>query len=347
MKRKNLFTTSLFAVALFLAWPLPAQGSFEWKSASPKSLGLDQKKIGAFLAELPDTLVTSCVIVKDGTIASEYYKAGCGADSVFSMQSVSKSVTSAVVGIAIQQGYFKLDDAISQFFPEAKNLAVCRGESKALFEKITVRHLLTNTSGLVSTDSAVWGQWRASGDWIKFLFDRPMLHEPGKVFEYSTGNTHLLAAIVQRTTKKSLDQYGRQVLFEPLGMQGARFDAGPEGVGDGGNGFHMTACDMARFGLLYLQGGVWQGKRIVPVEWVEESIKIQVPKQARYGFQWWVRWFGKSEARGFFAHGWGEQVIAVLPSKNLVVTFSSREPDNRKNATYWRWIGDIADSLNL
>ena len=80
-------------------------------------------------------------------------------------------------------------------------MAVCRGESKALFEKITVRHLLTNTSGLVSTDSAVWGQWRASGDWIKFLFDRPMLHEPGKVFEYSTGNTHLLAAIVQRTTK--------------------------------------------------------------------------------------------------------------------------------------------------
>ena len=172
--------------------------------------------------------MTSCVIVKDGTIASEYYKAGCGADSVFSMQSVSKSVTSAIVGIAIQQGYFKLDDAILQFFPEAKNLAVCRGESKALFEKITVRHLLTNTSGLVSTDSAVWGQWRASGDWIKFLFDRPMLHEPGKVFEYSTGNTHLLSAIVQRTTKKSLDQYGRQVLFEPLGMQGARFDAGPE-----------------------------------------------------------------------------------------------------------------------
>ena len=189
MKRKDIFTTSLFAVALFLAWPLPAQGSFEWKSASPKNLGLDGKKIQAFLAELPDTLVTSCLIVKDGTIASEYYKAGCGADSVFSMQSVSKSVTSAIVRIAIQQGYFKLDDAISQFFPEAKNLAVCRGESKALFEKITVRHLLTNTSGLVSTASAVWGQWRASGDWIKFLFDRPMLHEPGKVFEYSTART--------------------------------------------------------------------------------------------------------------------------------------------------------------
>ena len=235
---------------------------------------------------------------------------------------------------------------IAESYAKLHSYSLSEAFKKALFEKITVRHLLTNTSGLVSTDSAVWGQWRASGDWIKFLFDRPMLHEPGKVFEYSTGNTHLLAAIVQRTTKKSLDQYGRQVLFEPLGMQGARFDAGPEGVGDGGNGFHMTARDMARFGLLYLQGGVWHGKRIVPAEWVEESTKIQVPKQARYGFQWWVRWFGKSEARGFFAHGWGEQVIAVLPSKNLVVTFSSRELDNRKNATYWRWIGDIVDSLN-
>ena len=321
------------------------QSSFEWKSASPKTLGLDGKKIEAFLAELPDTLVTSCLIVKDGAIASEYYKAGFGKESVFSMQSVSKSVTSAIVGIAIEQGYFKLDDAISRFFPEAKGAAVFRGESAALFNKITVRHLLTNTSGLVSTDSAIWGAWRASGDWIKFLFDRPMQHEPGKVFEYSTGNTHLLSAIVQRTTKKTLDQYGREFLFKPLDLQSARFESDPQGISDGGNGAHLTARDMARFGLLYLQGGVWQGKQIVPAKWVSESIKIQVPNQARYGYQWWVRWFGKSEARGFFAHGWGEQVIAVIPSENLVVTFSSVEPDNRKNAIYWRWIGQVVDAI--
>lgn len=334
MKRKAFF----IALFLFASLAFSQTKNFEWKSDEPKNLGLDQNKIAAFNAELPPTEVTSCIIVKNGAIASEYYKEGYNQESVFGMQSVSKSLTSAIVGIAIEQGYFTLDDPIAKFFPEL------RTKEDARFQKITVRHLLTNTSGLVSTDSAVWGQWRASGDWIKFLFDRPLTHEPGKIFEYSTGNTHLLSAIVQKTTKKTLDEYGRSVLFEPLGMDSGYFDFDAKGIADGGNGAHLSARDMARFGLLYLHGGKWQEKQVVPASWVSESIKIHTPKQARYGYQWWVRWFGKSGARGFFAHGWGEQVIAVIPSKNLLVTFSSRYPDNRKNAVYWKWIGDIVDA---
>ena len=328
----SMLVAFMFAAAAF------AQTPFVWKTATPQSLGLDAAKIESFNKALVPTEVTSCIIVKDGSIASEYYKDGYNKESAFPMHSVSKSVTGAIVGIAIEKGLFKLDDPIAKFFPELN------AKRDARFKKITVRDLLKNTSGLVSTDSSLWGAWRASGDWIDFLFKRPLSHEPGKVFEYSTGNTHLLSAIIQRTTKKTLDECGREVLFGPLGLDSARFDSDPKGISDGGNGLYLTARDMARFGLLFLNGGTWQGAQIVPANWVAESIKIQTLGQARYGYQWWVRWFGKAQARGFFAHGWGEQVIAVIPSKNLVITFSSRYPDNRKNAVYWQWIGDIVDA---
>ena len=316
-----------------------SQNSFKWKTAAPQEAGLDSSKIESFNNSLTSTEVTSCIIVKDGVIVSEYYKTGYNRESVFAMHSVSKSVTGAVVGIAITNGYFKLDDPIVNFFPELKN------KNDVRFSKITVRDLLKNTSGLVSTDSALWNKWRTSGDWINFLFERPLSYEPGKVFEYSTGNTHLLSAIIEQTTKQTLDQYAREVLFKPVGLDSAYYDDDPKKISDGGNGLYMSARDMARFGLLFLNGGTWQGTQVVPENWITESVKIQTPNQARYGYQWWIRWFGKSQSRGFFAHGWGEQVIAVIPDKKLVITFSSRYHDNKKNAMYWQWIGDIVDAV--
>ena len=333
----------LLLAALFTAGQAFAQGTgekktFVWQSKGLTEAGLDAGKIDAFNKALISTEVTSCIIVKDGAIVSEYYKSGYDKESVFPMHSVSKSVTGTIVGIAIEQEYFKLDDPIINYFPELNE------KSDSRVKKITIRDLLKNTSGLVSTDSALWARWRKSSDWIKFLFERPLSYTPGNVFEYSTGNTHLLSAIIQRTTKKTLDEYGREVLFAPLGLDSAYFESDPQKISDGGNGLYLTARDMARFGLFFLNRGMWEGTRIVAESWIAESTKIQTPGQARYGYQWWIRWFGKEQVRGFFAHGWGEQVIAVIPAKNLVITFSSRYPDNKKNATYWQWIGDIVDA---
>ena len=314
--------------------------SFTWETELPQNLNLKKEKIDTFLNSLKNTEVTSCIIVKDGKIACEYYKTGYNQNSTFAMHSVSKSITSAVTGIAIQNGYFNLDDPITKFFPELKE------KKDKRYEKITVRELLRNTSGLVSTDSGLWGEWRKSDDWIQFLFDRAIKYDPGKTFEYSTGNTHIISAIIQKTTGKTLYEYGKKVLFEPLGLKSARIDKAPEGICDGGNGAYLTARDMARFGLLYLNKGKWLGKQLIPEEWIDESVKIQTPNMARYGYQWWIRWFGKKELRGFFAHGWGEQVIAVIPQANLIITFSSRYPNNNKNSMYWNWIGNIVDAVN-
>ena len=334
----SLLAAALLTAEQGFAQVAGAKTEFVWKSKELKEAGLDAKKIEAFNKALLPTEVTSCIIVKDGAIVSEYYKSGYSKESLFPMHSVSKSVTGTIVGIAIKQEYFGLDEPIINYFPELKD------KSDSRFKKITIRDLLKNTSGLVSTDSSLWAQWRSCGDWIDFLFKRPLSYAPGKVFEYSTGNTHLLSAIIQKTTKKTLDEYGREVLFKPLGLDSAYFESDPNKISDGGNGLYLTARDMARFGLLYLNKGMWEGSQIVPQSWIAESTKIQTPGQARYGYQWWIRWFGEEQVRGFFAHGWGEQVIAVIPEKKLVITFSSRYPDNRKNATYWQWIGDIVDA---
>ena len=314
------------------------EAGFDWYIASPQDVGLGEQKITAFRTALLPTEVTSCIIVRYGKIALEYYKSGYNETTVFPMNSASKSITSAIVGIAIEQGCFALDDRIVRFFPGLSSKA------NTDYAKITVRHLLTNTSGLVSTDSALWGLWLASDNWIDFLFDRPMQHKPGSVFDYSTGNTHILSVIIAQTTGKSLNDYGHQVLFAPLGLNSAYFDDDPQGISDGGNGLHLTARDMARFGLLYLHNGVWQDKHLVPSEWVTQSTNIQTSKMARYGYQWWIRYFGKKQLKGYFAHGWGEQVIAVIPDADLVITFTSSYPDNRKNAVYWQWIGNIVDA---
>ena len=269
---KKLFFIVILIVAVH-SIIFAEEAGFDWHIASPQDVGLDEQKITAFRAALLPTEVTSCIIVRYGKIALEYYK-----------------------------------------------------------------------SGLVSTDSALWGLWLASDNWIDFLFDRPMQHKPGSVFDYSTGNTHILSAIIAQTTGKSLNNYGQQVLFAPLGLNSAYFDDDPQGISDGGNGLHLTARDMARFGLLYLHNGVWQDKHLVPSEWVTQSTNIKTPKLARYGYQWWIRYFGKKQLKGYFAHGWGEQVIAVIPDADLVITFTSSYPDNRKNAVYWQWIGNIVDA---
>ncbi len=338
MKKYILIILILITASVFFV-SFGAKTSFEWESDAPENLGLKESSIKTFASSLKNTEVTSCIIVRGGKIAFEYYKTGYSKDSSFPMHSVSKSITSAVTGIAISQGYFSLDDSITEFFPELKE------KKDKRYQKITVRELLRNTSGLVSTDSGLWDEWRKSDDWIKFLFDRPLKYEPGKVFEYSTGNTHLVSAIIQKTTGKTLEEFGRKYLFEPMGLSSLRFDLSPEKFCDGGNGAYLTARDMARFGLLYLHEGQWLSKQLVSKEWISESIKIQTPNMARYGYQWWIRWFGKKQARGFFAHGWGEQVIAVIPDQDLIITFTSRYPNNNKNSMYWNWIGDIVDAV--
>lgn len=120
-----------------------------------------------------------------------------------------------------------------------------------------------------------WAEFQSAPDWVAYILGRRLTAEPGAAFNYSTGNTHLLSAALQQAAGKSLLEYGREKLFEPLGMDSVVWRADPQGVTDGGNGISMTARDAARFGQLYLEGGVWNGRRLIPADWLAQSTAAQ------------------------------------------------------------------------
>ena len=312
--------------------------SWEWTYDTPENQGMDSEALAALHTTYDSFPLLSAVIVRNGVIVDTYYKDGYDESSVFTLQSTSKSITSALVGIAIEQGYIEsVDVPLSDYFPELQSTPDER------WSRITIRHLLAHTSGIASTDISIWYDWRASEDWLAYLFALPIYTEPGTTFDYSTGNTHLLSAVLERAVGKPLDEYAREVLFEPLGMTSAGLGLAPEGVGDGGNGFYMTTLDLARFGLLYLSDGVWQDQQIVPAEWVEVSTSTQAQRSsdgARYGYQWWLRAFDGHQA--FIAQGHFGQYIIVVPELSLLIAINSYYEGSR--SIYWQIAEDVIDA---
>lgn len=312
-----------------------APESWAWTYAEPESQGMDAQALASLHKSYDSFPLLSAVIARNGVVVDSYHKDSYDETSVFTLQSVSKSITGSLVGIALEQGYIdNLDAPLSDYFPELRSAADSR------WAHITLRHLLTHTSGIASTDSSIWYDWRSSENWLDYLFALPIYTEPGENFDYSTGNTYLLSAVLEQATGKPLGDYAREVLFEPLGITSAVLETAPEGVGDGGNGFSMTTLDMARFGLLYLNGGLWQDRQIVPAEWVEASTTTQAKRASdgsRYGYQWWVRTFSGHEA--FVAQGHYGQYIIAVPDLSLLIAINSYYEGS--SSIYWQIANNV------
>ncbi len=319
----------------------PEPEVFQWSFAEPEELYVDSAAVANMFSQMGSG-VRSAVIVRNGTIIGEYFADGFGADSIFTLQSVSKSITGILTGITIDRGYIgSLDDYAADYLP-----ALAESEYPEM-RLITIRHLLSHTSGLICTENTPqWESWRSSSDWVGYLVSQPMSASPGSYFEYSTGNIHILAAIIENVTGMPLMDYANEVLFGPIGISSATMDINPElvyqteqssydvtsfytdpaGVGDGGNGFSMTAYDLARIGLLYQQKGNWMGRQIVSPEYVNAATTTQAVRSSdgsQYGFCWWTdRHFGDAGYTGYFAQGHFGQFIFVVPELDLVVVFT-------------------------
>lgn len=308
--------------------PLPA---WQWPHDEPENHGLSRTALERLHSDLDEVNVLAVVIVKDDYIVDEYYKLGYDESNLFILNSASKSITSALVGIAIDKGYIEgVDVSVAEFFPQIQDSG------------ITLWHLLTHTSGIASTDSARWDSWRSSANWLDYIFALPMTAVPGAEFDYSTGNSHLLAAILEQATNQSLYDFAEENLFGPMGMQTARIDTDPQGIGDGGNGIWLNAYDMAKFGSLYLHNGAWQGRQIISTDWVHDSTSGQFDRStgsADYGYQWWVRTFGQQRYPAYFAQGHGGQYIFVVPDLQLIVVFTSDYTGS--SSIYWQFVNDI------
>jgi CubicO group peptidase (beta-lactamase class C family) len=245
------------------------------------------------------------------------------------MQSVSKTITSITMGVALGRGEFKVDvDApILKYFDGYK---VANLDDRK--RQITLRNLLTMTAGLEWHEDLAYDDpknsadvMEATHDWVQYVIDQPMVSEPGKQFVYNSGVTQLLSHISKQVTGKNVDDYAAEYLFKPLGMQ-YFWKHSPTGFPDTEGGLYLAARDLARIGLLFLQNGSWEGKQIVPPDWIKQSIAPQVATGEagwKYGFQWWLVPYGKSrEKLAWAAHGFGGQQLIVVPEYDLIAVFT-------------------------
>jgi CubicO group peptidase (beta-lactamase class C family) len=251
-----------------------------------------------------------------------FYRRG----ELHTMQSVTKTVTSIVIGIARGRGEFpELDTPILQYFSNVANV----DDRK---RRITIKHLLTMTSGLEWNEDWPYADPRndssvmeASFDWVKFTIDRPMAKEPGAAFQYSSGVTQLLSHIFRTTTHQDIEEYARANLFEPLGISRFFWKRSPTGLVDAEGGLYLEPHDLAKLAYLYLKNGTWNGRAVVPSEWVAASIAPSATVSdsgVKYGFKWWLYPYGRNGRYAFAGSGFGGQRPIVIPEYDLVIVFT-------------------------
>jgi CubicO group peptidase (beta-lactamase class C family) len=305
--------------------PEQEEPKWEWETAKPSEKGMSEEVFEELHSALSETQIKAMLTVRSGAIVDEYYAEGYDETSVVPFHSGSKSFTGALYGIALDEGLIEsIDDPLSKYLPEAENT------DKA---DITLRQLLTQTSGIDWYEwngVSNWAEFQSAENWVSYILGRDMAANPGSIFNYSTGNTHLLSAALQNAAGMTEFEYGKEKLFEPMDMESVSWSTDPQGITDGGNGISMTLRDAAKFGLLFLQGGEWEGKQLVPADWVKESTSVQSSgagdSTGEYGFQWWVRSFKGYDA--YYAFGaWGQYII-VVPELELITVISSPEPGN-------------------
>ncbi|MBN2049967.1 MAG: serine hydrolase [Spirochaetales bacterium] len=312
----------------------------EWRIAEPSSLGMDPGKLVELNRTVKDQYATvnGLMVVRKGYIVFENYYNGFKQDKPQHVASVTKSFLSALIGLALSKGYIqRVDQKVLSFFPEYEPAP---GDIQKRL--ITLRHLLTMTAPMAWKKSDTTGhepldRLRRQRNWVQFILE--LLGQNGRpgAFQYSTAGAHLLSAVLTRSAGMCARQFANEHLFKPLGIreipdypeQGFLPDDvfgdtlkgwvhDPQGNTAGGWGLTISVRDMARFGLLYVSRGIWEGGQIIPAEWIDES---WAENPHDYGYLWWLKKEG--DIFVYAALGAGGNAIYCIPEKDLVVVIAS------------------------
>jgi CubicO group peptidase (beta-lactamase class C family) len=259
--------------------------------STPEAQGIPSSAILAFVqaAESELDALHSFILVRHGQRVAQGWWAPYAPEHPHMLFSLSKSFTSTAVGLAVAEGHLSIEDAVLAFFPDDAPAAVSDN-----LDAMRVRHLLSMVTGHAE-DTTRFLHEAADGNWVKAFLARPVEHAPGTHFLYNTGASYILSAIVQKLTGQTLLEYLQPRLFDPLDIEGATWETCPRGINAGGYGLSVKTEDIARFGQLYLQKGLWQGRRLLPETWVEEATARQVDNapsenpdwEQGYGYQFW------------------------------------------------------------
>ena len=341
------------------SWPTDS-----WPVSNLEAEGFDSEAIDALVADMKSgkyglldhfLLIRHGRIVVDQHFAHDYEKIAAPYDSedhpynydhpqwhpyhkgskLHTLQSVTKSITSVALGIAIDEGYIPdgVETEAMSFFD-----AYASDASEPHRRAMTLEDMLTMRSGIrwnemISYDNEQNSCLRleASDNWIQFVLDQPMREEPGTVFNYNSGVTVLLGKVVRVATGKRIDAYVKEKLFDPLGIKDYYWKTTPDGEVDTEGGLYLSAHDLARIAYLFLRKGNWHGVQIVSEKWVRESTAPTVsdvnPGNGRpdsgYGYQWWIPQHADGQTKIFSGNGYGGQFPVVVPEYNLVVVFNA------------------------
>jgi CubicO group peptidase (beta-lactamase class C family) len=288
---------------------------------SPERQGIASSALLQFVETLDSQLreLHSFMLLRHGSVVAEGWWSPYRREYPHMVFSLGKSFTSTAVGMAVAEGYFSIDDPVLSFFRDEATTG-----GSAYLAAMRVRHLLSMTAGH-TVDTWAFMVDRPDGDWIKGFFAVPVVHAPGTHFLYNTGATYLLAAIVQKTTGTRLIDYLEPRLFAPLGIQRAAWDESPQGIAAGGVGLRLTTEDIARFGQLYLQQGIWQGRRLLSEAWIAEATTSRIAPVANshsdwtqgYGYQFWRCRHGAYRGDGVFG-----QYCIIMPEQDAVLAIT-------------------------
>jgi CubicO group peptidase (beta-lactamase class C family) len=304
--------------------------------ATPESQNLDSALLEQAVAEIAEGKygdMDALLVLRNNYLVLEHYTSPLyhGRDYRRPAKSITKSVTSALVGIARGQGKMPpLDTNLLELFPQYTDIA----NMDMRKQKITLEHVLSMTAGFEWDEFSVGDtsefKMIRSADWIKYTLDQPMSHSPGEKWVYNGGCSMMLSDILKNATETDVADYAKKYLFDPIGIENWNWSITRGNATNTAFGIAMSRRDMARFGVLYLNGGRWQGNQIVPQDWVTKSTSVQVLGKDdyfpyAYGYQWWrlqdqeptVGMLAINDA--YFALGVGGQFIFVVPHLKMVV----------------------------
>jgi CubicO group peptidase (beta-lactamase class C family) len=302
----------------------------QWASTAPEEQGMSSTVLNDLISFIngSGSQIDGLVITRNGYIVTERYWGNYNENRSHHIFSCTKSFTSALVGIAIKEGFIaNVSQRMLDFFPE-----ITVENPSELKDSITIEHLLTMTHGLdwnewnisYTDPTNMYNQMFYSSDPVKFFLDLPSIYPPGEHWVYTTGASHILSAIVQRATGMTSLQFAEQYLFEPMNATVALWSSA-NGVNIGGTLLYVTPRTMAKLGLLYLNNGTWNGREILTNEWVTASRTpyIEVWTNTSYGYQWWI----EDDYEGYAALGSQMQEIYINPKLNIVVAMTGSVTD--------------------
>lgn len=273
--------------------------------------------------QLPN--LKSLIVYKDNSIIKEKYFHNGAADIEHDIRSVTKSVMSTLIGIAIDKGFIQSEDQTINVF-----LDPLVGNLDSAKSKIRIRDLLSMSSGFYGNElssSSEYNNWISAPNQLLYTLSQPLVSQPGQTFYYNSGASHLLSIILTQATGMSSYNFAKQYLFLPLGISDHNWSTDKQGSNNGAAGLRLTPQDMLKIGILYLNGGIYNNTQVLPRSWITKATTAKIttgtviPFASNYGYLWWN---GRAHSRSyFFANGWGGQFILVVPELSLIVVASN------------------------